>query len=56
MTQRLRQFGVFAEDVGLFPSTIADGWQQSVAPALGICCPLLASEGTWMYIHIHRYI
>lgn len=40
----------------LFPSTIADGLQQSGASALGICCPLLASEGTWMYIHIHRYI
>lgn len=53
MAQKLRHFAVFA-DVGLFPSTIADGLQQSIAPTLGIYCPLLASQSTWMYIRVHR--
>lgn len=55
MAQKLRHFAVLA-DVGLFPSTIADGLQQSIAPTLGICCPLMASQSTWMYIQVHRYV
>ena len=52
MAQKLRQFAAFAEDVGLFPSTIADGSQLQGYAALS--WPLKAPGCIYRYTDTYK--